>query len=207
MERCIDTLIGYEDCKGYTIDKDGTLRSYKRYVRDDKTGQYIKTVVDFKIKPKILKGSIDSNGYRYYDFKKSNNKRTCPKAHRLIALAFIENPKKDEYTEINHIDGNKLNNSIENLEWCSRSQNVQHSYDTKLNDVEKYLKGSKNYQWDSNHKNCKPVGKYTENGEFIKKFNSLAMAARDVNGDYSNISKVCSGKSQSAYGFKWKYID
>ena len=52
------------------------------------------------------------------------------KVHRLVAITFVENP--NSFTEVNHKDGNKLNNTVNNLEWCTRSQNVKHSYDTKL---------------------------------------------------------------------------
>ncbi len=52
--------------------------------------------------------------------------------HRLIALAFIPNP--DNLPEINHIDGNPLNNSLENLEWCTHQYNMQHAWDTGLHD-------------------------------------------------------------------------
>jgi len=50
--------------------------------------------------------------------------------HRLVAQAFIDNP--NNYPEINHSDGNKANNKIENLIWCTRSQNVKHSFDNGL---------------------------------------------------------------------------
>lgn len=52
--------------------------------------------------------------------------------HRLIALAFIPNP--DNLPEINHIDGNPLNNSLANLEWCTHQYNMQHAWDTELHD-------------------------------------------------------------------------
>ena len=51
-------------------------------------------------------------------------------AHRLVALHFISN--KNNYSIVNHIDGNKLNNVVENLEWTNYSKNRQHSYDNNL---------------------------------------------------------------------------
>lgn len=75
-----------------------------------------------KVEPFLLKSRLSSNRY-YITF--DNNL-----IHRLIAINFIENP--DNYDEINHIDGNKLNNDINNLEWCSRSKNIKHSYTNKL---------------------------------------------------------------------------
>jgi len=59
-----------------------------------------------------------------------SGKSFCVRIHRAVALAFIENPNK--YSEINHIDGNKLNNKVTNLEWCSRQQNIDHAYSTGL---------------------------------------------------------------------------
>jgi len=59
-----------------------------------------------------------------------NSSRIGTGIHRLVALAFIPNP--NNYKEINHIDGDKSNNSISNLEWCTRSENIRHAFDTGL---------------------------------------------------------------------------
>ena len=52
--------------------------------------------------------------------------------HRLVALAFVPNTAPEEYTVINHLDGNRLNNDISNLEWCTQSQNMKHAWDSGL---------------------------------------------------------------------------
>lgn len=72
---------------------------------------------------KYLKGSIGENGYKYYRLSKNNQKKMFY-AHRLVAETFINNP--NNLPIVNHIDGNKLNNNIENLEWVSYSDNTKH---------------------------------------------------------------------------------
>ena len=78
---------------------------------------------------KILKSSIGTKGYLKVSFRVLGKQYT-KNVHRLLAENFIENP--DNLPCVNHIDGNKLNNSIENLEWCSYSHNVKHAYDNGL---------------------------------------------------------------------------
>lgn len=75
----------------------------------------------------IMKEKTNSHGYKFISFgcgKRGNKKNIA--IHRLAAEAFIPNP--NNYKEINHIDGNKNNNKVENLEWCNRQYNVLHSY-------------------------------------------------------------------------------
>lgn len=77
------------------------------------------------IKNKLLKFGKHNQGYLQVSLSK-NNKKTTFKIHRLIAIYFIDNP--NNYKIINHVDGNKLNNSIENLEWCTSKHNNEHAY-------------------------------------------------------------------------------
>ena len=78
---------------------------------------------------KILKGSIGEHGYKYYRLSKDNQKKMFY-AHRLVAEYFLEN--KDNLPVVNHKDGNKLNNDVNNLEWSSYSENTCHAHENNL---------------------------------------------------------------------------
>ena len=71
----------------------------------------------------------DKDGYKIFTFNTGKRKESL-KVHRVVAQTFLKNP--NEYKEINHIDGVKSNNYIENLEWCNRKQNVNHAINTGL---------------------------------------------------------------------------
>ena len=77
------------------------------------------------IKTNYLLKPIDSHGYKYVHLCDNFHKRTNKALHRLVAMAFL--PNKYNLTEINHKDGNKSNNKLYNLEWCSHQQNITHS--------------------------------------------------------------------------------
>lgn len=77
------------------------------------------------LKERILRARIDKKGYNHYALKKDSQTKEC-KAQRLVAEAFVPNPKNK--TQVNHLDGNKINNYYKNLEWCTNSENQIHSY-------------------------------------------------------------------------------
>ncbi len=77
-----------------------------------------------------LKQSLDSKGYSFVNLYFSG-KMNPHRIHRLIAIHFIPNPESKPY--INHINGIKNDNSIDNLEWCTAKENIRHSFDTGLN--------------------------------------------------------------------------
>lgn len=126
----------YRDIQGYEghyqISNLGNIKSLKRLIKRCNSNK------SYFIKERILKQSI-SNGYYAITLNKNNKqKRFC--IHRLVALAFLENPKNKE--EVNHKDGNKLNNCVDNLEWCTKSENTLHAYKIGLmipNNKPKYL--------------------------------------------------------------------
>lgn len=99
----------------YQISNLGNVKSLNNYKRND---------------CKILSPSLSKSGY-YHIGIRLNKKRIYHTIHRLIAIHFINN--NENYKCVNHKDGNKLNNSIENLEWCNYSINNKHAYDNGLN--------------------------------------------------------------------------
>lgn len=96
---------------------------------------------------KNLKGSIGENGYRYYRLSKNNEKKMFY-AHRLVAEHYLENP--NNLPIVNHIDGNKLNNDVNNLEWISYSDNSKHWHvnsSVTRKTTEYYTEDLENEQW------------------------------------------------------------
>ena len=89
------------------------------------TGVVTNTVTGYEKKAWLCK-----NGYFYVDLQHKGYKSKLP-LHRLIAIAFLANPENKR--TVNHIDGNKQNNSLENLEWATDAENMQHAYDNSLN--------------------------------------------------------------------------
>ncbi len=80
-------------------------------------------------KKRLLKPRLPKNGYPYVSLSK-NGKRVTYTVHRIVALHFLDNP--NNYPEVNHKDGDKSNNAVENLEWCTSSENKKHCFDIGL---------------------------------------------------------------------------
>lgn len=108
--------------------------------------------------------------------------------HRLMALTFL--PRIPGKEHVNHIDGNKLNNHITNLEWCTPQENAQHAFNTGL----------------STSTHCeREVHQYSLKGEYITSYKSLHEAERVTGISYQNIYKVVSGKREHAGKMLWSY--
>ena len=141
-----------------------------------------------KKRQKILKPRDNNGGYQYVNFK-INGKNTNFAVHRIVANAFIPNP--NGYTEVNHKDYNKKNNCVDNLEWVSSSQNKQHSY---LKQENKKSRG-------------KAVNQYTKEGIFLKTFDSVSEAAKELGCCVAAISNCCLGRTKTSQGFRWSFVE
>ena len=129
-------------------------------------------------KRKILKQGLMTSGYKMVTLQKDCKQKSFS-IHRLLAIYFLPNP--NNLPQVNHIDGNKLNNSLCNLEWCTQSENMQHMYDIGLKTYKPlHYKG----KFGSEHNRSKKVI-CVETGEI---FGSMSEASRKLN---IAISSVC----------------
>ncbi len=111
---------GYEGY--YQVSNFGRVKSLKRTVK--RRNNY-----DLNIKERIKPGQLDKAGYYRLSLCKYGITKT-KKVHRLVAEAFLEKRKGADH--VNHIDGNKINNFKDNLEWCTNIENLKHAYDNGL---------------------------------------------------------------------------
>ena len=133
---------------------------------------------------KALKLYEDKDGYLYVKLYK-NKKPNHILVHRIVAKTFIPNPLNK--AAVNHIDFNKKNNCVDNLEWVTHKENILWSHS--------------NHRY---HKKGKTVYQYDINNNFIKKWNSIKEASEALNIQISNISYCCSNKRKTAGNFIWK---
>ena len=118
---------GYEGL--YEVSNTGKIKSLEKFVDSGKCHRLFKE--------HLLKYGIDNKGYLRTNLAKCGINKTV-KVHRIVAEAFILNP--DNKPQVNHIDGDKQNNNVNNLEWVNQSENMKHAYINGL----KSNKGSKN---------------------------------------------------------------
>lgn len=112
----------WKDIKGYEglyqVSNFGRIKSLERVAKSNKFGG-VRT-----IKEAILHPTDNGNGYKIVGLRKAGRRKNCY-IHRLVALAFIPNPNNLKY--INHIDYDRENNKVSNLEWCTQKENVNYS--------------------------------------------------------------------------------
>jgi hypothetical protein len=123
----------------------------------------------------------DNSGYTHVSVGKKSYQ-----LHRLVASSFKKTNEKEK-NQVNHKDGNKKNNSLDNLEWVTHKENIQHAFDTGLSPT-------------------RPVIQYDLTGKKIRSYHSIAEAEKELNLENSHISKAID-KEKRAHGFIWTSIE
>lgn len=180
MKEIWKDIKGYEEL--YQVSNFGRIKRIS-YLHG-KSKKYIK-------KEKIKKAVITIQGYLQVGL--SNNGLKHIKVHRLVAETFIPNP--NNLPQINHKDGNKQNNNVDNLEWCTCSENIIHAFKNNLK------KGKR----DEENILSKKVIQYNLNGEKIKEWDSTMQIQRELGINNVSISQCCLNKIKKSHNFIWKY--
>lgn len=171
-------------------------------------------VISLKREEPYLMKHHEHNGYLYVMLSIDGVKRFVT-IHRLVAVAFIPNP--DNLPEVNHKDEDKTNNHVENLEWCSREYNA--SYGTVKERISKSNKGKKlsektkklmsEHNWmtgrtGEQHPNAKAVLCYDMQGNFVKRYPSMAATEEDGFSRFG-VNACCRHRSKHHRGHIFKY--
>lgn len=182
MDEIWKEVVGFEDY--YEVSNHGRIRSLDRVTNN---GTQIR-------KGRIIKQKKYKSGYMYAHLSKDGKEKWYT-VHRIVAMAFIPNP--NNYDEINHKNEIKSDNSVENLEWCTKRYNTNYGTGNRRRSLSHLNHPNQSIQ----------VSQYNPDGSFIKRFPSLKEAERETGVDSTQISKCCRGMKMfnTAGGYKWSF--
>jgi hypothetical protein len=169
MREIWKSVTGYEGL--YEVSNIGNVRSLPR----------------FTTRGVMLKFAPDKDGYYKVCLSNSNSKKSIS-VHRLVAIAFLPVPEKDQ-TLVNHKDENKQNNCALNLEWCTPKYNTN------------YLGAS------IRSANCrrKPINQFSPKMGLVKRWSCRREIENALKVSGGNITSCCNGNRKTAYGYLWRY--
>ena len=163
----------------YEVSNLARVRSVERYVQFGRSQRFIES--------HVLTQQPMPTGYLTVSLK-DKKRKVSRTVHRIVAEAFVPNP--NNLKDVNHKDEDKTNNLPSNLEWCDRKYNINYG-------TGKYRK-TESYR--------KPIEQLTIDGQHVAYFESARQAARVTDYKQSRLWEALSGKRQTAYGYRWRYI-
>ena len=189
MQEVWKDVAGYEGY--YQVSNMGKVRSVDRKVRH--SGTFTRIAYGKTLRQK----TSSTGGYCTVGLRRDGHDPEQKKVHRLVAIAFIPNP--DNLPEVNHIDEDKTNNCVANLEWVTHKQNENHG-------TKQIRKVAHTDYSVIAKKNSKKVIQYDRNMNEIKVWDSLAAIHKELGYSQGNISMACNGKySRALYGCFWRW--
>ena len=154
---------GYED---YSVTTDGEIYSTK-----------------YKQK-RMLKPRVNKRGYMYVNLSKDGKYKSV-KVHIIVAKTFLENP--NNLPEVNHIDGNKTNNKKENLEWCTKHENMKHAFRIGL--IKSLKFGEESFNAKLTEKDVKEIRQ-----KYIPRVYTMKMLSKEYGVTVENIKLIVTRK-------------
>lgn len=176
-------VVGYEGL--YRVSNLGRVKSLER-----------KDSIGRKVKERIMSQTKSPQDYPMINICKNSKEDIFP-VHRLVSIAFLENI--DNKPQVNHKDGNRSNNNIDNLEWVSCSENIKHAF------RELGRTPSHTGMFGKLHHNARAVVQLSMDGVFIARYDAQHEAYRITGISQGNIGACCRGERKSTGGYKWKY--
>ena len=167
-----------EDYKGYQVSNLGRVRTFNKITYTEKHGKR-------HWKNRILKERLDKNNKMLSVHLYKNGKGKSYLIHRLVAEAFLG---KQENMTVNHKDGNRYNNKLDNLEWLSLKDNIKHAWENNLIKTNKYVKI------------------INKNNNYDKTFRSMSEASKAIGKNHGYISKKIKCGIYENENFKWSLL-
>lgn len=186
---------GYEGL--YQVSDFGRVKSLERYTikKHGRSGQMVKYPEKERI---MIHHTNKKTGYCSL-LLQYNNKKKSALIHRLVAEAFINNI--DNKPQVNHINGIKTDNRLENLEWNTRSENQLHSFKTGLQKPNKTNLG----KFGKESANSKPIIRIDNNGNKLR-FDCITEASRQNNISITSLINCLKRRSKTSGNYYWKYV-